>query len=131
MDNRERWQALGQMLRRQRVVGLGFKSRTAFARHIGLASDRVLYDLEAARRDNYDVDTLISLESWYGLSGDELRQVLGDLYPLHDMATRAGDHSIQSSTASRDDTVEELKRSVEQISAVLEIMRAEIEDLSR
>ena len=42
MDNREKWERLGQLLRRQRVVVLGYKSRTAFARHLGLKSDRLV-----------------------------------------------------------------------------------------
>ena len=129
MDNREKWERLGQLLRRQRVVVLGYKSRTAFARHLGLGSDRVLYDLESARRDNYDIDTLLSLETWYGVSSAEIREALGDLYPLHDIASRSGPHSIQSVRSGQDQTLDELQRSVDEISAVLVAMRNELDRL--
>lgn len=125
-----RWKALGDLLRYQRVRVLGYPKRAAFMRHLGLTNDRVLGDLELGRRDNYDVDTLISLESWYGLTSEQLRGVLGDLYPVHDLAAVHAVATIQSRIGS-DADAEHLQRSLDEIRAMLDVMQDQLEEYHR
>ena len=128
MRNKREWEQLAELLRHQRVVVLGHRSRAAFARSIGI-SDRVLHDLENGHRDNYEAATLLSLEAWYGLSAGQLRTVLGNLYPMHELAAEARGASVKSARSKNEQTIEELQHSVDSIAQVLEAMRQEINDL--
>lgn len=130
MEMDPRWKALGDLLRYQRVRVLGYPKRAAFMRHLGLTNDRVLGDLELGRRDNYDVDTLISLESWYGLTSEQLRAVLGDLYPVHDLVAVHEVATIQSRIGS-DADAEHLQRSLDEIRAMLDVMQDQLEEYHR
>jgi hypothetical protein len=128
MENTERWQALADLLRRQRVVVLNRRSRAAFAKEVG-ASDSLLAALESAKRDNYDTTTLLSLEVWYRLSADQVRAVLGDLYPQavtteHEVAT------ITSAPGSQAD-VDKLERSIAEIRHMLDVMSDQLDEYHR
>ena len=122
IDNEDRWRSLAARLTHQRVVVLGFKTRAEFVRHLGLKSDRVLHDLENARRTNYEMSTLLSLESWYQIPAGELREVLGDSYPMHDISTFHESGTIQSSK-SGDATLEQLQESIDTMTRMLDTMR--------
>lgn len=125
MDNEEKWEALGTLLRRQRVVVLGIRSRAEFARERDV-SDSVIRDLESGRRNNYDIDTLLSLETWYGLTPEELRGALGDIYPIHEIAIRHDIATVQSARTDPEQTVEELRESVAKMAAILDTLRDEL-----
>lgn len=127
MEMDPRWKALGELLRYQRVRVLGFPKRAAFMRHLGLTNDRVLGDLELGRRDNYDIDTLISLESWYGLTSEQLRGVMGDLYPLHDVATVHAVATIQSQRTSAEQTMGDLRVTIDQMRSTLDAMQERLD----
>lgn len=120
MENEEQWKALADLLRWQRVSVLGYTKRVDFVRALELSNDRVLYDLENARRHNYDIDTLLSLESWYKLTSAQLREVLGDLYPLADRVTRHEIATITSRRSENAETVEQLQESIEIITDMLD-----------
>lgn len=130
MNNEEKWEALGGLLRRQRVVVLGIRSRAEFARERGV-SDSVVRDLESGRRDNYDIDTLLSLESWYGLTPDELRTVLGDIYPMHETLTPHAMGTIASSRSDDRQTEAQRQASVDQLLRTLDAMREELLTMKR
>jgi prefoldin subunit 5 len=123
------WEQLAALLTRQRVVVLGQRSRAAFVRSRGLSSDRVIDDLENARRANYSVETLLSLESWYGLTAEQLRAVLGDLYPDHDIATVHALGTIQSKRVNEDEAIDLLASSIDDIRAMLDAMATRLDDL--
>jgi hypothetical protein len=124
MDANERWQALADLLRHQRVVVLGHRSRAAFAREKGV-SDRVLFDLESAKKGSYSENTLLSLEVWYELKPEQLRDVLGPLYPGAEVVTRVGNVTI-SSARTTGVTMEELRANIEVIAAAVAEMRNEL-----
>lgn len=125
MDDNERWQKLADLLRHQRVVVLGHRSRASFARAKG-ASDRMLFDLESAKRDSYSDDTLMSLEVWYELSPAQLREILGDIYPGTEIVTRVGDSTI-SSARTGSASMDELRASIDRIGAAVAEMRNELQ----
>lgn len=64
MDNAEAWAALGDLLLKRRIE-LGHPKRAPFAEAAGFRNDRVLFDLEKGRRDNYDPATLALVERAY------------------------------------------------------------------
>jgi transcriptional regulator with XRE-family HTH domain len=129
MDNEDRWEALAALLLRQRVVVLKERSRAAFARRVGV-SDSVLSHLESAHRDNYDAATLLSLEKWYGLTQEQLRDVLGDLYPGAPVTTEHSVATITSAPGSAVD-VEHLERSINDIRAMLDVMADQLDEYHR
>jgi transcriptional regulator with XRE-family HTH domain len=110
-----RWERLAELLRHQRVVVLGCRSRAQFARDLGLTSDRVLNDLENASRDNYDPDTLLALEGWYRLPIPVLAHVLGDRWPQHYM--------VEDQETSE---IKDLRESIEQMQALVETLQAKL-----
>lgn len=74
-DEMERWRRLGPLLKRRRVE-LGFPVRIAFARHHRQPQDRIMSDLEQARRSNYDELTLHRAEGWYQLAEGSITRFL-------------------------------------------------------
>ena len=125
----DEWRRLAELLRYTRVVVLGQRSRAAFARSLGLSNDRVLNDLENASRCNYEPDTLLSIEKWYGLSGDTLRSILGEAYPMHEIRTVASEHVIDSARATHDETIEDLQASIDEITTALAALQERIGQL--
>jgi len=129
VDSTDAWDALAELLRRQRVVVLGVKSRAQFARDLGI-NDRILSDLENGTRGNYELDTLLSLESWYRLTPDQLRAVLGDLYPLRTVTTQHPVATITSAAGS-DADIEHLEQSIAEIRHMLDVMSDQLDEYHR
>ncbi|MFA7323861.1 MAG: hypothetical protein WC005_05845 [Candidatus Nanopelagicales bacterium] len=69
------WKNLAEHLVSARV-SLGFSMRSEFIRAKGITHDRVLNDLENARRDNYNPATLVQVEQWYGLAQGNIKEIL-------------------------------------------------------
>lgn len=75
----ERWVQLGQELMARRIEVAGHSNRSRFAKENDLPNDRVLYDLEKARRNNFDQSTLAHMEAVYRLRPGAIgRFVAGD-----------------------------------------------------
>lgn len=127
MKDQERWTALAGLLRRQRVVVLNQRSRAQFARDRGV-SDSVIADLESARRDNYDADTLVSLEVWYSLTPSDLRGVLGDMYPVKEVVTPHEVATIHSQQGKGSDPIAELETSIKDIRIMLDAMAERLDE---
>jgi hypothetical protein len=116
----DRWVRLAEMLRAQRVINLRQPNRRQFVERLGLPNDRIISDLETAKRDNYDRDTLLSLEVWYQLDSKQLREVLGnDHYPAHDIVTIIPAGVIQSSRTKGTETEEDLEDEVRRLTRAL------------
>lgn len=79
------WQRLSRLLVERRLE-LGYAKRAPFARANGLSHDRVLFDLENARRDNYDPATLALVEQIYRWRRGSIEAVRegGDPTPVDD-----------------------------------------------
>lgn len=90
----QRWTDLAELLLDQRVRVLGERSRADWCRKVE-APERIIFDLENARRENYGPATLVSLERWYGIPAERLADVLGDAWP----AARHANHA--AATESR------------------------------
>lgn len=71
----EPWRRLGEQLVARRVA-LGWTRRAAFARDKGLPNDRLLFDLENAKRTNYDAATYAVVEQAYEWATGSVREVL-------------------------------------------------------
>lgn len=69
------WERLGDLLIARRV-DLGFMRRTDFQRHLGLSHGRTLFDIEKAKRRNFDASTLAFVEKAYGWATGSIRAVL-------------------------------------------------------
>jgi hypothetical protein len=126
MDERGRWLQLAALLRHQRVVVLGYRSRAAFARAKGV-SDRVLFDLEGAKKSSYSGNTLLSLEAWYELTPGQLEDVLGPLYPRTEIMHQHGSAVIVST--AEEETIEDLRFEVGYITIMLDGVKARLAEL--
>lgn len=72
----DHWQRLGRLLIERRVE-LGYPRRLTWAREtLRLSNDRILSDLERARRTNYDPATLAQVERMYQWAPGSIRAVL-------------------------------------------------------
>jgi len=69
------WQNLAEELVQARVA-MGFTRRSDLIRAKGIRHDRVLNDIENARRENYNAATLIQIEQWYGLVPGNVKEIL-------------------------------------------------------
>ena len=124
MKEPEKWQALARLLQRQRVIVLGQRNRAKFVRDNGLPNDRTIADLEAAKRDNYSLTTLLSLEVWYKLDAQQLRDILGpDIYPMHDRVVLTERAVVQVAGVPPHQSYEELRQQVQALEAILDERR--------
>lgn len=69
------WKMLADLLRQARAEMAPNVSREAFAKARG-GSGRIMADLETAARNNYDVQTIVNAEVWYGLEPGQIREFL-------------------------------------------------------
>lgn len=93
--SRDEWAVVGEALRKRREDVLGFRSRSEFARSLGLTHDRTLSDVENGRRDNYLASTIRDLERYYDLRSDSLRESLKTGELIDGMARyRAGSQEV-------------------------------------
>ena len=69
------WQHLAEQLVHARV-SMGFTRRADLIRAKGISHDRVLNDIENARRENYTAATLVQIEQWYGLAPGNIKEIL-------------------------------------------------------
>jgi len=71
-----RWEALGQALQRKRTkIDPSYRDRSVFARELGF-NDRLIADLERARRHSYRDTTLSAIEMAYRLKEDAISRFL-------------------------------------------------------
>lgn len=101
----ERWQALGALLPARRVqIDPQYSSRSAFARATGL-NDRLVADLERARRNTYRDTTLAAAEQAYRIRPGDLERFLAgevdSLTPGNEAAPDYPDYDVGG-----DDSVE-------------------------
>jgi hypothetical protein len=111
------------------VIVLGQRKRAVFARDLGLSGDRVLGDLESAKRDNYSADTLLSLPTWYQLDPDAIRAVLGDLYPHSEIMGRVADVTVTSARTDKSERLADLEDDFAALTALVAKIQREITDL--
>lgn len=71
----EHWQRLGELLIAARVAK-GFTKRAEWQRHLGLSHGRTLFDIENAKRRNFDPSTIAFIEHAYGWRPGSIRAVL-------------------------------------------------------
>lgn len=77
---RGNWVKLGRLLEDRRIE-LGYDSREAFAEETGVASSRVLSDLENAKRTNFSRATLLGVEAAYEWKRGSIDSVLSGREP--------------------------------------------------
>ncbi|HBJ73179.1 MAG TPA: hypothetical protein DDY88_05635 [Actinobacteria bacterium] len=88
------WRNLAEQLIQARVHQ-GFTRRSELIRAKGISHDRVLNDIENARRDNYNAATLVQIEQWYGLAPGNVKEILaGGKARYADINVSAGEQSV-------------------------------------
>lgn len=90
MSTPPEWQRLADLLVSRRTQ-LGYRQRNQFAKAHGLKHDRLLFDLENAKRTNFEQGTLAQFEQLYQWAPGSIQAVLdgGDPTPA-DRSSRAG-----------------------------------------
>lgn len=81
MENQEGWKRVAQALVNRRTQ-LGWPQRRQFAQQHGLKNDRVLYDLEHGRRDNYSTPTLFQIEQMNRWAPGSIQNILDGKDPI-------------------------------------------------
>lgn len=78
------WQRLATRLRNRRVHEMGYKSKVALykAHDVPAALQRIISDIENAKRDNYDADTLARIERVYEWLPGSIGAVLNGGEPM-------------------------------------------------
>lgn len=76
------WGMLANLLRQARAEMAPNVTREAFAKDRG-GSARIMADLERAARANYDAQTLINAEVWYGLQPGQIGEFLRAAHDFH------------------------------------------------
>lgn len=74
------WNALGRMLKQQRIQNLGKRSLPEFAKGTGI-SPRTFFSLESGEGGNFRDDTLLLLAPAYELNPTVVASYLGDAWP--------------------------------------------------
>lgn len=83
------WGMLANLLRQARAELGPNVTREQFARDRG-GSARIMADLERGARSNYDAQTLINAEVWYGLQPGQITEYLDACRELHADFDKAG-----------------------------------------
>lgn len=104
------WGMLANLLRQARAEMAPNITREAFAKDRG-GSLRIMADLERAGRANYDAQTLINAEVWYGLQPGQIAEYL-DAARAFQTAFRNGSDDT-SALAQRVDEIEARRRTRE------------------
>jgi hypothetical protein len=121
-DDDAAWVRLGMLLIAARV-GKGYTRRSAFARDLGLTHDRTLFDIENAKRRNFDASTLAFIEQAYGWKPGSIRTVLngGEPTVTQENSRPEGEVDHRPVGLGLDDAAEGL--TAEEIEPVLEVIR--------